>query len=124
MRLWKVMSPSYRILATLLLASTAAAQTTPRVRSARPLIVDRVDETRRLTLRGNTRPEANSANDAGAAPSTMAMEHMLLVMQQGSAQAQSLTQTIDQLHDPQSPSFHKWLTAEQFGQTYGAAQQD
>ena len=45
-------------------------------------------------------------------------------MQRSSEQEQALQQTIDQLHDPKSPNFHKWLTPAQFGQSYGAAQQD
>lgn len=28
------------------------------------------------------------------------------------------------LHDPQSPNFHKWITAKQFGERFGVAQQD
>lgn len=91
---------------------------------ARPRIVDRIDEAHLSALKGNTRPEATAANDAGAVPGDLAMEHMLLMLHPSSEQAQALQQTIDQLHDPKSPSFHKWLTAAQFGQTYGAAQQD
>ena len=29
-----------------------------------------------------------------------------------------------QLHDKNSPSFHHWLTAAEFGRTYGAAPED
>ncbi len=108
----------------LCIAGSVAAQTYPQARTARPLIVNRVDETRLHTLRGNTRPEASAANDAGAAPVNLAMEHMLLMLRPGAEQAQALTQAIDRLHDPKSPSFHQWLTPAQFGQTYGAAQQD
>jgi subtilase family serine protease len=117
-----------RLFVTLWIAASVAlgldAQTPQSGRMARPLIVDRIDEARLDTLKGNTRPEANIRNDAGAAPGDLAMDHMLLLMGRGSEQAQSLQQTIDQLHDPQSPNFHKWLTAAQFGQMYGAAERD
>ena len=89
-----------------------------------PLIVERVDSTRLHRLPGNTRPEANAQNDAGAVPDGFAMEHMQLQLQRSAAQEQAAQQFIDQLHNPKSPSFHKWITAEQFGQTYGASQQD
>ena len=116
------------LLAALWIAAGAApvlvAQTSQSGRTARPQIVDRIDETRLVTMKGNTRPEANAQNDAGAVPGDLAMEHMLLMMSRSAGQEQALQQTIDQLHDPKSPSFHKWLTAAEFGQTYGAAQQD
>ena len=43
------------------------AQTSQSGRAARPQIVDRIDETRLETLRGDTRPEANleNADDPG-----------------------------------------------------------
>jgi len=113
-----------RLFAILWIAAVAAAQSSQPGRAALPLIVDHIDENRLSTLSGNTRPEANLRNDAGAAPADLAMEHMLLMLRASSEQAQALQQTIDQLHDPKSPNFHKWLTAAQFGQAYGASQQD
>jgi subtilase family serine protease len=90
----------------------------------RPLIAQQVDNTRLHTLLGNTRPEANAQNDLGAVPDDLPMEHMQLQLQRSAAQEQAVEQFIDQLHNPKSPNFHKWMTAEQFGQTYGASQQD
>ena len=90
----------------------------------RPLIAEQIDNTRLHTLSGNTRPEANGQNDLGAVPDELSMEHMQLQLQRSAAQEQAVQQFIDQLHNPKSPSFHKWMTAEQFGQTYGASQQD
>jgi subtilase family serine protease len=108
----------------------AAVSTTAWAQAVRPghagnaLIVEPVNEGKLHVLKGNTRPEATAQNDAGAAPDSLAMDHMLVVMQRSAAQEQALQQTIDQLHNSKSPLFHKWLTADQFGQTYGAAQQD
>jgi subtilase family serine protease len=31
---------------------------------------------------------------------------------------------IDQLHDPESPNFHHWLTAVEFGERFGPAASD
>jgi subtilase family serine protease len=90
----------------------------------RPLIVEQVDNTRLHALSGNTRPEANAQNDLGAVPDALSMDHMQLQLQRSPAQEQALQQFIDQLHNPKSPNFHKWLTAEQFGVTYGTSQQD
>ena len=90
----------------------------------RPLITETVDNARLHTFAGNTRPEANAQNDLGAVPDDFAMAHMQLQLQRSAAQEQALQTFIDQLHNPKSPSFHKWLTAEQFGQLYGSSQQD
>jgi len=90
----------------------------------RPLITEPVDNSRLHTLAGNTRPEANAQNDLGAVPGDLALDHMQLQLQRSAAQAQALQQFIDQLHNPKSTQFHKWLTAEQFGQLYGSSQQD
>jgi subtilase family serine protease len=90
----------------------------------RPLITQQVDNARLHALSGNTRPEANAQNDLGAVPDDLSMDHMQLQLQRSAAQEQALQQFIDQLHNPKSPNFHKWLTAEQFGQTYGTSQQD
>src|ERR1700685_4407948 len=90
----------------------------------RPLIAEQVDNTRLDKLLGNTRPEANAQNDLGAVADDLSMEHMQLQLQRSSAQEQAVQQFIDQLHNPKSPNFHKWITAEQFGQTYGTSPQD
>ncbi len=76
------------------------------------------------TLAGNTRPEANAQNDQGKVPETFAMNHMLLGLKRSQAREQALEDFIDQLHDPASPNFHQWLSAEQFGERYGPAPAD
>jgi subtilase family serine protease len=90
----------------------------------RPQITELVDNSRLHRLSGNTRPEASAQNDLGAVPDDFAMEHMQLQLQRPAAQEQALQQFINQLHNPKSQNFHKWMTAEQFGQTYGATDQD
>ncbi|HKE21930.1 MAG TPA: protease pro-enzyme activation domain-containing protein [Bryobacteraceae bacterium] len=92
--------------------------------SRRALIVEPIDESRRTALRGNTRPEAIAQNDAGAAPGSLAMEHMQILMRRSPEQEQALAQAIDALHNPSSPTHHQWLTPAQFAQEYGASQQD
>jgi hypothetical protein len=83
-----------------------------------------IDENGLVTLSGNTRPEAKTANDQGAVPDSFGLEHMLLQLRRTPQQEQAVEQFIDQLYDPQSPNFHQWLTAQQFGERYGLAQED
>ena len=90
----------------------------------RSLITTRTDETNLVTLRGNTRPEANALNDRGLLPDSTRLDHMFLLLERSPEQEQALDTLIDQLHDKNSPNFHHWLTPEQFGQTYGLAQAD
>jgi hypothetical protein len=88
------------------------------------LLTQGIDESRLVTLWGNTRPEANAVNDRGPVVATFRMEHMMLQLRRPPAREQALEQLINQLHDRGSANFHHWLTAQEFGQRYGLAQED
>jgi subtilase family serine protease len=88
------------------------------------LITGPVDENNLVTLAGNTRPEANTKNDRGRVADDLPLEHMMLQLRRPPQQEKALENYIDQLQDPASPYFHKWLTAKQIGQKYGLAQAD
>ncbi|HSS97281.1 MAG TPA: S53 family peptidase, partial [Terriglobales bacterium] len=62
--------------------------------------------------------------DQGAAPADLPMERMLLVLKRSPEQQTSLSKLLDDQQDPSSASYHKWLTPEQFGQQFGASNQD
>jgi subtilase family serine protease len=91
---------------------------------ARPMITQPILGSNLARLFGNTPPEANSTNDRGLVPNTFSMEHMLLQLRRPAAQEQALNQLIDQLHDPSSPNYHRWLTPSQFGAQFGPAASD
>jgi subtilase family serine protease len=99
-------------------AAVLAAQSRPA------LIGGAIDESRRHTLAGNTRPEATPENDAGAVPGDFPMEHMILQLARSAADEQAVQEYIDSLHDPASPNFHRWMTASEFGAAFGAAEAD
>ena len=101
-----------------------AAQSVSSSRAGRPMLTATVDETKLHTLAGNTRPEANAANDRGLVSDDLSMDHMLLQLQRSPEQEAAVNQLLDNLHNPKSPSYHQWLTAAEFGQQYGLAQQD
>ena len=94
--------------------------------AGRPLSIIRepINESRRITLYGNTRPEAIPANDRGRVPDDFPMGHMLLQLKRSPEREAALETYIDQLHDRTSPNFHQWLTAESFGEHYGVADTD
>ena len=90
----------------------------------RALITETISETELVTLAGNTRPEATAANDRGPVADSFPMEHLWLQLRRSPEREQALERYIDQLSDRQSPNFHRWLTAKQFGERYGLAQED
>jgi subtilase family serine protease len=90
----------------------------------RPLVTERIDETVLSRLAGNTRPEAVRRNDRGVVEDTLPMEHMLLQLQRSPAQEDAVRGVIDELHNPQSPKFHQWMTAQEFGRDYAPANED
>ena len=72
-----------------------------------------------VTLPGNIRPDVKSAIDRGAIDSGMQLDHMLLQLQRPAVREAALEARIESLHQPGSPDFHRWLTAEELGQQYG-----
>jgi subtilase family serine protease len=93
-------------------------------RSPRALITEPIDTARLHRLAGNTRSEANAANDAGRVADDFAMEHMLLLLKRPAELDAAVEAAVDALHNPKSPTYHKWMTAAQFGQLFGPAQSD
>jgi subtilase family serine protease len=91
---------------------------------SRRVITQPIDENKRVTLAGNTRPEANATNDRGAVPDDFSLEHLQLQLQLPSEKEQQLEQLIQELHDPNSPNFHQWLTPDQFRQEFSLATED
>src|SRR5258708_38492057 len=78
----------------------------------------------RVTLQGNTHPEARLANDRGAVANDFPLEHMLLQLKRSPEQEQALQQFIDELQKKGSPNFHHWLTAQEFGERFGLTKPD
>jgi len=83
-----------------------------------------VNEKERVRLAGNTRSEAIRENDRGAVPDNFPMEHLMLQLKRSPEKEEALDKFIEQLHNPHSPNFHRWLTAVQFGARYGVSDED
>src|SRR6516165_6549234 len=91
---------------------------------ARPLVTQQIDESRRVPLLGNTRPEANFTNDRGPVTDSFRMDHMLLQLNRPPEQEEALQQFLSELQTPGALNFHKWITAQEFGERFGVAQSD
>jgi subtilase family serine protease len=83
-----------------------------------------VDEAQLTVLKGNTHPLARPQFDLGTAPADLPMQRMLLVLRRSPQQESALRKLLDDQQDKSSPSYHKWLTPEQFGQQFGPADAD
>ncbi|MFZ0821910.1 MAG: S53 family peptidase [Candidatus Acidiferrales bacterium] len=90
----------------------------------RAAIVQAIDESRMVTLDGNTRGEANAENDRGRVRDDTPMEHMMLQLKRSPESEQALDTYIDELSNHNSANFHQWLTATQLGETYGVSEAD
>jgi hypothetical protein len=93
--------------------------------SAKPaLITQKIDNSKLVTLTGNTGVAVTKANDGGPVAADLVLEHLFLQLRRPAALESALDEYIEQLHNPSSPNFHKWLTANQLGATYGLASSD
>jgi subtilase family serine protease len=61
---------------------------------------------------------------AGRVDDTTPMNHMHLILRPSTSRASALATLIAQQHDPASAKFHQWLTPEEFGNAFGAADAD
>jgi hypothetical protein len=104
--------------------SFAALFSSPSGAQSLALIAQAVDNGQRITLVGNTRPEAAQANDVGAVSDNFEMPHMLLQLKRSNAQQQQLEELAANVSDPSSPSYRQFLTGAQFAAAYGPNPQD
>jgi subtilase family serine protease len=91
----------------------------------RVLITEAIDESKLVTLSGNTRPEARRGeNDRGLVPDSTPVEHMFLQLRRPPVLEGEFVHLINEMHDKTSPNFRHWLTPQEIGDRFGPAQQD
>src|SRR5580704_16842402 len=90
----------------------------------RPRVMEAVDDARRITLSGNVHPLARAEFDRGAVEESQPMNRILLLLKRSNEQEAALQDTLAKQQDKSSPSFHQWLTPEQFGAQFGPADAD
>jgi len=90
----------------------------------RDLITTSIDDDHRITLRGNTRWEANRHNDRGRVPDDFKMEHMFLQLRRPAELQQGFDEYVDGLTHGNSSNFHQWLAPDQVGEDYGLSDGD
>ncbi|HTA24236.1 MAG TPA: S53 family peptidase [Terriglobales bacterium] len=90
----------------------------------RDRITGYIDDEHRIVLHGNRHPLATAANDAGVVPEDYRMERMILTLRPDAAQRTALESLIAAQNDPASPSYHRWLTPEEYGERFGVSEND
>ena len=100
-------------------SASAQESATPQVR-----IVNRIDESDLVTLRGNTHPAANASNDRGPVSPSLPMTDLILVLSRDQAQQAAFDKFVASQYDSASPNFHQWLTPEQVGTNFGPSETD
>ncbi len=87
-------------------------------------ITGAIDDRALISLGGNTRPEARLTNDRGRLADNFALDHLQLLLKRPPGIEAALKNFIDSLHDRNSPNYHQWLTAPEFGAKFGPAPSD
>lgn len=104
--------------ALLLMASAAIANA-----QALPRLTGQVDSSSMVALPNSVHPWARAEFDRGAVPGAQS-GRMLLVLGRSEEQERDLQQFMAAQQDPASPSYHKWMTPDEFGKRFGAADSD
>ena len=100
---------------------------TPFTQAAAPqnrIAAGAVSGTGRVALPGNISGHAKHAVDLGLAPGDRQLESLSLRFSVTAAQQADLNQLLAAQLDPSSPSYHQWLTPEQFGARFGLSSSD
>ncbi len=83
-----------------------------------------IDGGPRVTLAGHVPVRIRTATDRGAVAAAMPLPSMMLVLKPSAAQQTALATQLQQQQDPSSPSYHQWLTPEQYADQFGVSQSD
>jgi subtilase family serine protease len=91
---------------------------------ARSLIDRPIDESQRTTLYGAGNPLALTRYDQGEVDNSFSTTRVLLMLNRPPEREAALEQYLAEVHSKGSPSYHHWLTPQQFGKQFGPAETD
>ena len=124
-----VRSRSLRISLSLLAAgllwpSAALRAQVSLANPARPLVTQAIDESKTVSLRGTVHPLAQARFDQGPVPDSFPANRMMLILNRTPEREAALKQFLADAHTQGSPSYHRWITPAQFGESFGPADSD
>jgi len=88
------------------------------------LLKEKINDANLVVLSGNTRPEVRTATDLGLADDSTPLPALQIVLKRSPEAEAAFTQYVNDLTDPHSANFHKWLTNATIGTNYGPSDQD
>jgi subtilase family serine protease len=115
---------SARVIVALVVISSVSIRAFPQAGRVEPQIRQAIDETKRTVLSGNRHPLARSEFDRGAAPASLAMDRMQLVLKRSPEQEKALETLLAKQQERFAPDYHQWLTPRDFGQQFGSSDED
>jgi subtilase family serine protease len=83
-----------------------------------------IDETRLSPLAVHIRSAANADNDRGPVDESSSVGHIVLILSRTVEQQQDLDAFVDELHNPRSEEYQKWITPAEFGTRFGPSDED
>ena len=83
-----------------------------------------IDNSRRVALPNHVSPRTKSGVDQGPVDPSMALPFVTIALQPSASQQADLKQLLALQQDPSSPSYHHWLTPEQYADRFGVSQPD
>jgi subtilase family serine protease len=108
---------------TALCLFTVAQRVTGQSGQAR-MITQPIDESKLMVQHGTVYPLARAEFDRGPVPASLPMGRILMVMKRSPAQQSAVESFLAQQLDKTSPNYHQWLSPIQFGERFGAAEED
>src|SRR5260221_1252166 len=88
------------------------------------LVTQAVDESNRVTMRGNVHPLARAEFDQGAVADTQPVNRIYLLLNRSAEQQAALDKLMREQVDASSANFHKWVTPVEYGAQFGPADED
>ena len=122
-RAWRVLPIGFAAL-LFLLGSTLAADA-HSMHSDRPRrIVRSVDNRDTRVVRGCVHSLARDEFDEGRVEAKLALERVAMVFKPSTAQQRELEALLAEQRDPSSPSYHQWLTSDEYAARFGMSDVD
>ena len=107
------------LLIGIVVAFPVAAQTPPR-----PLVTQPIEQSSLVALPGSVHPLARAGDDRGLVADSFPTGRIFLLLNRPPEQETALAEFLRGVHTPGSPTYHQWLTPDQFGAQFGPADSD
>ncbi|HEX4285128.1 MAG TPA: protease pro-enzyme activation domain-containing protein [Terracidiphilus sp.] len=112
-------TPSLCLFAIVAFPFATAQSPAPTVR-----IIEKIDNSQLVALKGNTVPFAHAASDRGRVNPALPMSNLLLVLTRGPEQQAAFDEFVGSQYDSSSPNFHRWLLPSEVGERFGPSLND